>query len=172
MIFYAWRSRLLKACVIRPGKFWMTENDMIDFESLWHLIKAPNNEYLKLTHCGLIMHMCAVNWIICSDNGLVPLRYQAVTWTNIECMPTGPRFNIKMSSYHYRNSHCGDKTVVRSSYIHNGISYTGKMTFYIESGPWTPWNKFIKIRFFVFKRMHFPKFRKQNTIHYVSVSMS
>ena len=23
------------------------------------------------------------------------------------------------------------------SYIHNGISYTGKMTFYIESGPWS-----------------------------------
>ena len=39
----------------------------------------------------------------------------------------GPRFNIKMLSYQYRKSHCGDKTVVRSSYLHNGISYTGKM---------------------------------------------
>ena len=39
----------------------------------------------------------------------------------------GPWFNIKMSSYQYRKSHCGDKTVVRSSYLHNGISYTGKM---------------------------------------------
>ena len=39
----------------------------------------------------------------------------------------GPRFNIKMSSYQYRKSHCGDKTVVRSSYLHNGISFTGKM---------------------------------------------
>ena len=29
----------------------------------------------------------------------------------------GPRFNIKMSSYQHRKSHCGDKTVVRSSYI-------------------------------------------------------
>ena len=38
----------------------------------------------------------------------------------------GPRFNINMSSYQYRKSHCGDKTVVRSSYLHNGISYTGK----------------------------------------------
>ena len=35
---------------------------------------------------------------------------------------------IRMSSYQYRKSHCGDKTVVRSSYLHNGISYTGKMT--------------------------------------------
>ena len=40
----------------------------------------------------------------------------------------GPWFNIKMSSYQCRKSHCGDKTVVRSSYLHNGISYTGKMS--------------------------------------------
>ena len=40
----------------------------------------------------------------------------------------GPWFNIKMSSYQYRKSHCGDKTVVRSSYLHNWISYTGKMS--------------------------------------------
>ena len=41
---------------------------------------------------------------------------------------SGGWFNIKMSSYQYRKSHCGDKTVVRSSYLHNGISYTGKMS--------------------------------------------
>ena len=28
----------------------------------------------------------------------------------------------------YRISHCGDKTIWRPSYLHNGISYTGKMT--------------------------------------------
>ena len=39
----------------------------------------------------------------------------------------GPRFNIKMSSYQHRKSHCGDKTAVRSSYLHNRISYTGNM---------------------------------------------
>ena len=33
-----------------------------------------------------------------------------------------------ISSYQYRKSHCGDKTVVRSSYLHNGISYAGKIT--------------------------------------------
>ena len=41
---------------------------------------------------------------------------------------SGPWFNIKMSPYQYRKSHCGDKTVVRSSYLHNGICYTGKMS--------------------------------------------
>ena len=40
----------------------------------------------------------------------------------------GPWFNIKMSSYQYRKSQCGDKTVVRSSYLHNGIFYSGKMS--------------------------------------------
>ena len=37
-------------------------------------------------------------------------------------------FNIKMSSHQYRKSHCGDKTILRPSYLHNGISYSGKMT--------------------------------------------
>ena len=32
-----------------------------------------------------------------------------------------------MPSYQYRESHCGDKTILRPSYLHNGISYTGKM---------------------------------------------
>ena len=41
---------------------------------------------------------------------------------------SGPWFNIKMSSYQYRKSHCGDKTILRPSYLHNGISYTGKTT--------------------------------------------
>ena len=42
--------------------------------------------------------------------------------------PAGFWFNIKMSSYQYRKSNCGDKTILRPSYLHNGISYTGKMT--------------------------------------------
>ena len=40
----------------------------------------------------------------------------------------GPWFNKNVSSYQYRKSHCGDKTVVRSSYLHNRISYTVKMS--------------------------------------------
>ena len=49
-------------------------------------------------------------------------------------LSTRDGFNIKMSSYQYRKSHCGDKTIIRSSYLHNGNSYTGK-TAYIELGP-------------------------------------
>ena len=47
----------------------------------------------------------------------------------------GPRFNKKMTSYQYRKSHSGDKTVVRSSYLHNGISHTGKMSSLYWIGP-------------------------------------
>ena len=39
---------------------------------------------------------------------------------------TGSWFNIKMSYYQCRKTHCGDKTILRSSYLHNGIPYTGK----------------------------------------------
>ena len=38
----------------------------------------------------------------------------------------GPWFHIKMSFYQYRKPHCGDKTILRPSYPHNGISYPGK----------------------------------------------
>ena len=37
-----------------------------------------------------------------------------------------PWFNIKMSSYQYRKSHYGDKTI--PSYLHNEISYSGMKT--------------------------------------------
>ena len=40
----------------------------------------------------------------------------------------GGWINIKTISYQYRKSHCGDKTILRPSYLHNGISYTGKMS--------------------------------------------
>ena len=43
-------------------------------------------------------------------------------------------FIIKWTSFQYWKSHCGDKTILRPSYLHNWNSYTGKMSFYIESG--------------------------------------
>ena len=41
---------------------------------------------------------------------------------------SGHWFNIKMLSYQYRNSHCGDQTILWPSYLHIGISYIGKAT--------------------------------------------
>ena len=40
---------------------------------------------------------------------------------------SGAWFNIKMKSCQYRKSHYGDKTILRSSVLHNGIPYTGKI---------------------------------------------
>ena len=43
-------------------------------------------------------------------------------------------FNKKMPSYQYRKSHCGDKTILRASHLHNGISYIDKI-FILNRGP-------------------------------------
>ena len=45
-------------------------------------------------------------------------------------------FNIKMPSYQYRISHCVDKMILRLSYLHNGIFFTGCMTFLYWIRPW------------------------------------
>ena len=71
-----------------------------------------------------------VSWprLLCSTPISTPLG--DVWWSSIHgCIQVSPglRFNIKMSSYQYRKSHCGDKTIVRPSYLHNGISYNGKI---------------------------------------------
>ena len=54
----------------------------------------------------------------------MPSQDNGFCWTTL----TGGWINIKMSSYQYRKSHCGDKTILLPSYLHNGISYTGTMT--------------------------------------------
>ena len=58
--------------------------------------------------------------------------------------PSGSWYNITMSSYQHKKSHCGDKTVVRSSYLHNGISYTVKMTSLYWFSPQAATNPFTK----------------------------
>ena len=59
----------------------------------------------------------------------------------------GGGFNIKMSSYQYRKSHCGDKTILRPSYLYNGIPILVRWRLYIESGPW--WQQMIEVRWYV-----------------------
>ena len=40
-----------------------------------------------------------------------------------------------MPSYQYRKSHYGEKTILQPSYLHNGISYTGKTVSLYWIGP-------------------------------------
>ena len=74
-------------------------------------------------------------WLIqgtkrCKDNQLQSLEWinESMISSMDQAESTGPQFNIKTISYQYRKSHCGDKTILRPSYLHNGISYTGKTT--------------------------------------------
>ena len=102
------------------------------------------NKSCHMSECSVsnkFTAMCCVLWILntwygsrnvtwCIDSHCtVWLTPQYTSYKNPwgQCTP-GPWFNIEMSSYQYRKSHCGDKTVVRSSYLHNGISYTGEMS--------------------------------------------
>ena len=47
----------------------------------------------------------------------------------------GGWFNIKMPSYQYRKSHCGDKTILRPFYLRMGFLIQVRWHIYIESGP-------------------------------------
>ena len=48
---------------------------------------------------------------------------------------TWPWFNIKMTSYQHRKSHCGDKTILRPLISTMGFPILVRWHLYIESGP-------------------------------------
>ena len=95
------------------------------------ILNNLSKSILRLYDTSRTEQICLMGQAVClliGHNWYSPETYENSTlkhshWT------TGPWFNIKMPSYQYRKSHCGDKTVVRSSYLYNGISYTGKMAF-------------------------------------------
>ena len=62
------------------------------------------------------------------------------TWEN----KLWPWFNMKMSLYQHRKSHCRDKTILLPPYLHNGASYTVKIYLYIE---WKPWSALYEHQF-------------------------
>ena len=98
-------------------------------------------------HIHISFPLCVlfISYVIVSDwptisisSFILTYHYRDVTWVSWHIKPLatllsvqlfvqGPDSIKRMSSYQYRKSHCGDKTVVRSSYLHNGISYTDKM---------------------------------------------
>ena len=83
---------------------------------------------------------------MCSDNCWTTKTRATTSWTHgdqIHCCKyawPGPRhsnlflhkqgmwININMPSYQYRDTHYGDKLILRPSYVHNWICYTSKMT--------------------------------------------
>ena len=71
--------------------------------------------------------ICKIAPILSRPQCLNSLAAPFINKRSVKLTP-GAWFNIKMTSYQYRKSHCGDKTILRPSYLHNGISYTGKTT--------------------------------------------
>ena len=102
-----------------------------DDKSYYHTIKrvfrALGNISRVFRHCRTWYRAFMFRWLRC---------FLIQFWCNVRMVACNIRalrhpgawFNIKMSSYQYRKSHCGDKTILRPSYLHNGLSYTGKTT--------------------------------------------
>ena len=73
---------------------------------------------LKMTIWG---HVCQKQVYMAWKSNYTPQNTVICASLSMLYIP-GPWFNIKMPSYQSRKSHYGDKTVIRSSYLHNGIS--------------------------------------------------
>ena len=83
---------------------------------------------------GIVYPTQSIPWLVMSGaRASAATVLTSISW-NILASSPGP--NIKMTSYQYRKSHCGDKTFLRPSYLHNRISYTGKISSFIESESW------------------------------------
>ena len=117
-------------------------------------------DFIYLHYTQAINNTVLVSLYACSDERACNLScLYPIKISLAEFMQTpwpGPWFNITMSSNQYRKSHCGYKTVIRSSYLHNGISYTGMIKSLYWTNPssllifsangftlWLVWNNFM-----------------------------
>ena len=82
------------------------------------ILRPCRRREIPLTCWAIIKLHCMGSVMVCPQK----IHDEGKLWGPGGC------FNIKVPSYHYRKSHCGDKTILRPSYLHNGISFTGKMT--------------------------------------------
>ena len=114
--------RLIEACV---NQCWHIVNCALGNKIQWNL---NHNHHISFREIN--WKKSSTKWqpycfgfnilIICNTTGI---------------LDTGAWFNIKMPSYQYRNSHCGDKAILRPAYPQSGISYTGKTTYLYWIGP-------------------------------------
>ena len=96
---------------------------------LWH-VSYPLPKHYKNQYSLILIRVLERNFENCFPIRIFLLKkvkfilqHKKKFW-NQKYTPRG-WFNIKMTSCQYRKSHCGDKTILRPSYLHNGI---GKMT--------------------------------------------
>ena len=106
-----------------------------NYFNYFHITFSPHSliffpSLIVITHANV--YECPTSWnlyvvyVLQGDQLDKPCFPHTLRYVFILKQGPGPWFNINMSSYQYRKSHCGDKTVVRSSYLNNRISYTGK----------------------------------------------
>ena len=113
-------------------------------------------------HLSCIVTQYIYHWLLITSRTKQPGHHHQRMYcpsypsSNVPVSAPGPEFNKKMtpimSSLWYRKSHCGDKTVIRLSYLHNEISYIGKII--LNQGPeessptcslfiWIAWYKIV-----------------------------
>ena len=67
------------------------------------------------------LRLCAGNHMQCYWSNLT-CDWLSIVWTYSKQETENRAWGLVQ----YRKSNCGDKTILRPSYLHNGISYTGK----------------------------------------------
>ena len=101
------------------GHQWIPHTKAIDTELWYFLWSAPEQQLNKQSKNAVDLRHHHGHYDV------TVMQWQTLKPTHVT--PLGPWFNIKSSSYQYRQSQCGDKMVIRSSYLPIGISYSGKM---------------------------------------------
>ena len=106
----------------KPHKVSIQCHEAVNLVLTQHVKWCERNIFKNMCSTVVISVLCG-----CCTRLLFPM-FVCSSWSawKCQCCSAGSWLNIKMLSYQDRKSHCGDKTVVRSSYLHNGISYTGK----------------------------------------------
>ena len=108
-----------------PRKKWsIFLQTLVKFSNLLELI--AQTQYCTMTTCQFWCHL------------LLRLHLKCFITRRITWQPSWAQFSWDLIQYKdvilpIKKSHCTDKTVVRWSYLHNGISYTSKRT----SSYWT-----------------------------------
>ena len=78
-------------------------------------------------YMGMYMIAAWYNWA--GYNEIRPVHIYIYVYIYVSRKTSRGWLNTKVQSYQYKESHCGNKTILRPSYLHNRISYTGKTTY-------------------------------------------
>ena len=95
----------------------------------WTLANAHASTRMVINLFQIKFRSCSICVVLNIISDINKSKYVGIRYDTWEQTKTSRGwFNIK-TSYQYGKSHCGYKMILRPSYLHNGISYTGKMTY-------------------------------------------